>query len=416
MERRNLFKYFSLLGLMPLTSKFSSAADFTETTVPQKPDREYWTEVISTIATPLLESLSKGELKRNMPVECKPGHTTDRRKVTYLEAFGRLMAGMSPWLELGTDDTKKGQLRKHFIKLAQQSMKMAVDPASPDFMNFTNGGQPLVDAAFLAHAILRAPNVLWKELDSTTQKQLVAAMKSSRVIVPPYNNWLLFAAMVEAFLLFAGEQWDGMRVDLAVKKHMEWYVGDGMYSDGPQFHWDYYNSYVIQPMLLDVLREATQHSNRYQRTYETALKRAKRYAEIQERLISPEGTFPAIGRSLPYRFGAFQHLSQMALQHQLPDEITPAQVRSALTIVIRRMYEMPGTFDKNGWLTIGFCGHQPDIAESYISTGSLYLCSVGLLALGLPPDDPFWTDAPAEWTQVKIWKGKNVPADHAIHN
>ncbi len=351
-----------------------------------------------------------------MPVECKPGHSTDRRKVTYLEAFGRLMAGMAPWLELGPNDTKEGRQRNHFIKLAQQSMKMAVDPKSPDFMNFTTGGQPLVDAAFLAHAILRAPNVLWKQLDSETQKQLVAAMKSARVIVPPYNNWLLFAAMVEAFLLFAGEQWDGMRVDLAVKKHMEWYVGDGIYGDGPQFHWDYYNSYVIQPMLMDVLREANKHNKRYGRTFDIVIERAKRYAEIQERLISPEGTFPAIGRSLPYRFGAFQHLSQMALQHQLPNEITPAQVRSALTTVIRRMYEMPGTFDKNGWLTIGFCGHQPDIAETYISTGSLYLCSVGLLALGLPPEDPFWADAPAEWTQVKIWSGENVPADHAIHN
>jgi hypothetical protein len=241
-------------------------------------------------------------------------------------------------------------------------------------------------------------------------------MKSSRVIVPPYNNWLLFAAMVEAFLLFAGEQWDGLRVDLAVKKHMEWYVGDGMYGDGPQFHWDYYNSYVIQPMLMDVLHELNKHSKRYQRTFETVLERAKRYAKIQERLISPEGTFPAIGRSLPYRFGAFQHLSQMALQHQLPDDIIPAQVRSALTSVIHRMYEMPGVFDENGWLTIGFCGHQPDIAETYISTGSLYLCSVGLLALGLPQEDPFWTDKAAEWTQVKIWSGENVPADHAIHD
>ncbi len=364
----------------------------------------------------MLEALSQGKLKEKMPVECKPGMVEDRKRVTYLEAFGRLMAGMAPWLELGPDDTSEGRAREEFIGLAQQSMKMAVDPNSPDFMNFTTGGQPLVDAAFLAHAILRAPNVLWKQLDAETQKNLVAAMKSSRVIVPYYSNWLLFSAMVEAFLLFAGEQWDAMRVDLVVKKHMEWYVGDGVYGDGAQFHWDYYNSYVIQPMLVDVLKETLKHSDRYQQTYKTVLDRAKRYAEIQERLISPEGTFPAIGRSLPYRFGAFQHLSQMALQHHLPEELSPAQVRCALTTVIRRMYEMPGTFDANGWLTIGFAGHQPDIAERYISTGSVYLCSVGLLALGLPSNDPFWADEDALWTSQKIWQGENVEADHAIHN
>ncbi len=291
---------------------------------------------------------------------------------------------------------------------------MAVDPQSPDFMNFNQGGQPLVDSAFLAHAILRAPNVLWKQLDDSTRKQVVAAMKSSRVITPGYNNWLLFSAMVEAFLFFAGEQADELRMDLAIRKHMEWYKGDGLYGDGPDFHWDYYNSFVIQPMLLDVLQELMKHGKKYERIYETVINRAQRYAAIQEKLISPEGTFPAIGRSLPYRFGAFQLLSQMALQHRLPVNLKPAQVRSALSAVIKRMIEAPGVFDSNGWLQIGFCGHQPSIGESYISTGSLYLCSVGLLTLGLPPEDPFWKDAPLEWTARKIWNGQDFPNDHAI--
>lgn len=412
MNRRNLFKSLSLLGLFPLSSKISFASDFQNE--PGLSDRDYWVKVITQIASPLLESLSRGELKKNMPVECKSGMEEDRRNVTYLEAFGRLLAGMAPWLELGTDETEEGQLRKKYIALAQQSIKMAVDPNSPDFMNFTTGGQPLVDAAFLAHAILRAPNVLWNQLDAETKQNLVTAMKSSRVIVPPYTNWLLFSAMVETFLLFAGEDWDGMRVDLVIKKHMEWYLGDGMYGDGPEFHWDYYNSYVIQPMLLDILQEVNLHKNGYEKSLEKTLKRAKRYAVVQERLISPEGTFPPIGRSLPYRFGAFQLLSQIALQKNLPKELNPAQVRSALSAVIKRMIEAPGTFDSKGWLTIGFCGHQPDIAESYLSTGSMYLCSVGMLALGLPPEDPFWANEAEDWTAKKIWNGLNLPADHTL--
>jgi len=412
MNRRNAFKYLSFLGLVPLANQLSATPILNS---PEIPDRKYWLKVMTRIASPLLESLSKGELRKNMPVECKPGSEAGRRKVTYLEAFGRLMAGMAPWLELGVDDTEEGQLRKKYIQLAQKCMKMAVDPQSPDFMNFNEGGQPLVDAAFLAHAILRAPNVLWTQLDQTTKNQLVAAMKSSRVITPGYNNWLLFSAMVEAFLLFAGEKHDEMRMDYAIRKHMEWYKGDGMYGDGPDFHWDYYNSFVIQPMFVDVLQELMKHGKKYEKIQESVLKRAKRYAVIQEKLISPEGTFPAIGRSLPYRFGAFQLLSQMSLQHQLPDELKPAQVRSALSAVIQRMYEAPGVFDSNGWLTIGFCGHQPNIGESYISTGSLYLCSVGLLPLGLAATDPFWADASLDWTAKKIWGGQDFPADHALY-
>jgi hypothetical protein len=77
------------------------------------------------------------------------------------------------------------------------------------------------------------------------------------------------------------------------------------------------------------------------------------------------------------------------------------------------MIEAPGTFDQNGWLTVGAVGHQPSIRESYISTGSLYLCTAGLLHLGLPANDPFWTQPAQPWTQKRIWSGQDTPADHA---
>src|ERR1035437_2302196 len=163
------------------------------------------------------------------------------------------------------------------------------------------------------------------------------------------------------------------------------YLGDGVYGDGPRFHWDYYNSFVMQPMLLDVLRNIAAHSTNWEKLLPDTMARAKRYAAIEERLISPEGTFPAVGRSITYRCGAFHLLAQMALLGELPAPLTAAGVRSALTAVMRRMLEAPGTFDPNGWLAIGYCGHQPHLGESYISTGSLYLCSTVLLPLGLPP-------------------------------
>ena len=89
--------------------------------------------------------------------------------------------------------------------------------------------------------------------------------------------------------------------------------------------------------------------------------------------------------------------------------MSPAQVRGALTAVIRRTIEAPGTFDADGWLRIGFCGHQPGVGETYISTGSLYLCSVALLPLGLAPTDPFWSAPPQPWTSVRAWSGAGVP-------
>ena len=157
------------------------------------------------------------------------------------------------------------ELQQKYASLAREAIRSGVDPNSPDYLNFHEGSQPVVDAAFLAQGILRAPGELWKKLDTRTQKNLAASLLASRVIVPGFNNWLLFAATVEAALATMGERWDGMRIDYAVRAHQQWYVGDGLYGDGPGFHWDYYNSFVIQPMLVDVLRSIAPYGKNWER-------------------------------------------------------------------------------------------------------------------------------------------------------
>ncbi|NHA02193.1 DUF2264 domain-containing protein [Mucilaginibacter sp. HC2] len=378
---------------------------------PGQKEREYLIKSLVKIANPVLITLSKNELKQQMPVEAKTG---DRKNYTYLEAFGRLLAGMAPWLELGPAQTPEGILRKKYINLARLALHNATDPNSADFMNFNKGAQPVVDAAFLAQALLRAPHQLWDPLDAPTKANIIAAFKSTRVITPGYNNWLLFSATIEAALLKFDNYGDRMRMDYAIKQHQLWYKGDGLYGDGADFHWDYYNSFVIQPMLLDVLQTLQDAGVDQKNTYDTALKRARRYAGIQERLISPEGTYPPIGRSLAYRFGAFQLLSKIALMQALPSGIKPQQVRAALYTLVKRQVEAPGTFDAQGWLQVGLYGHQPDIGEGYISTGSLYLCSEAFLILGLPSSDEFWQKADEDWTAKKVWKGEDIETDHAI--
>ncbi len=375
-------------------------------------DREYWVRVARRLAEPVLVNLAAGTLRARMPVEEAEG--AGRRTVTHLEAFGRLLAGIAPWLELPPDDTAEGRLRARYLDLARRALAVAVDPASPDAMNFTQDRQPLVDAAFLAQALLRAPRALRGSLEAETRGRLVRALSSTRTILPAFSNWLLFSATVEAGLFALGAPWDRTRVDYALRQHAQWYKGDGLYGDGPAFHWDYYNSFVIHPMLLDVLAAVGGESEAWTAMREPEKARAQRYAVIQERLVSPEGTFPAAGRSLAYRFGAFHLLAQMALLRQLPPELAPAQVRGALTAVVRRSIEAPGTFDEAGWLRIGFCGHQPGVGERYISTGSLYLCAVGLLPLGLAATDAFWAGPPQPWTAQRAWSGQPFPIDKAL--
>jgi hypothetical protein len=381
---------------------------------PLQDDRAYWVGVLTQVAHPVLKAASARQLKAAMPVEAPRGNAAERRQYTYLEAIGRLLAGVAPWLESGPRTGAESRIRAEYADWSRLAIQSGTDPHSPDFLNFNQGRQPVVDAAFLALAILRAPNELWHKLDRTTQGNVIAALQSSRVILPGYNNWLLFSAMVEAALSFMGQWWDPMRVDDAIRTIDTWYKGDGVYGDGPQFHWDYYNSFVIHPMLLQILDTVSKSSRTWDSFRPAVLERARRYAAIQERCIGPDGTFPPLGRSLCYRFGAFHLLAEIALRRQLPADVSPAQVRSALTAVMRRMLAAPGTFDPQGWLTVGFYGHQPSIAEAYISTGSCYLCSAAWLPLGLPAADPFWAAPAAPWTAKQVWTGAPVAPDHAI--
>ncbi|HEY2434380.1 MAG TPA: DUF2264 domain-containing protein [Vicinamibacterales bacterium] len=363
-----------------------------------------WGKYAAKLTEPVLQNLAAGTLRARMPVEQAPN--TDRRSVTHLEAFGRLLAGIGPWLESGGAPA--------YPQLALQALDRAVDPKSPDFLNFTRERQPLVDAAFLVQGLLRAPTSLLAKIEGTTRTNLIAALESTRIISPAFSNWLLFTAMVEAGLNALGAPFDATRVEYAVREHEQWYKGDGAYGDGPSFHWDYYNSFVIQPMLVDV---AAALSARVPAVKDMAARideRAKRYAAVQERMIGPDGTFPPIGRSLAYRCGAFHALAQAALRGALPDGVAPAQVRGALTAVIRRTLDAPDTFDADGWLRIGFCGRQPGVGETYISTGSLYLCSVALLPLGLHWSDPFWSGPDVPFTQQRAWTGESFPIDHAL--
>jgi hypothetical protein len=384
-------------------------------TTPGTADRAYLVEVMTRISAPVLDALSTGQLKAKFPIR---DWDRSRQDCTRTEAFARTLDGIAPWIELGPDATPEGALREKFGRMARRALINATTPGSPDFMSFgpskTVGNQPLVEAAFLAQALLRAPKVIWDPLTAAQKANVAAALKASRTLHPPESNWLLFASIVEAALWHFTGDVQPARLDHGLDQFQQWYRGDGAYGDGPDFHWDYYNSYVIHPMLLDILAVCREKNDPHAALYPVELRRAQRYATILERLISPEGTFPIMGRSSAYRFAAFQALSQLILLKQLPPEINPGAARAGITAVVHRMVEAPGTFDKEGWLQIGAVGYQPGIRNSYNSTGSLYFCLVGLIHLGLPASDPFWTAPAAEWTQKKIWSGQDVPGDHAL--
>ncbi|MEX2347482.1 MAG: DUF2264 domain-containing protein [Balneolaceae bacterium] len=369
--------------------------------------RDQWLEYMDEVARPVMSNLADDQLKENMPVELsiRSDYPEMRERVAYLEAFARTLSGIAPWLDSEGGSPYEVELRNEYRGWALQGIGNATDPEKNDYFVW-EGHQPLVDASFFALGMVRSP-WLWENLDEQTQKNVITALESTRSTIPIYSNWLLFTGMIEAFFAKYDLPYDAVRIDYGIREFANhWYAGDGMFTDGEGFAMDYYNSYVIQPYLTNILDALEGKDNRFDWFRSELEEITETYADIQERSIHSDGSFPVQGRSIVYRGGAFHHLADMALRQKLPDSMKPAQVRGALTAVIQKTLDPPGTF-KNGWLTIGLSGHQPELADVYNNTGSLYICSTIFLPLGLPADDPFWTDPDAPWTSVRIWEGED---------
>ena len=355
--------------------------------------RVQWSESLRRIVMPLIDATSIGE--PNIV------RLFDDDAFSSLEALSRSACGLAPWCELeGTQGAAPTAALLQSIEnfFANQSL----------FNRLFEGNltpQVLVEAALFSQALLRAPTALTQNLNPSTRQQIIRALRRTRHIKPCFNNWLLFPALVECGLRqLECEDWDCVRIDYALQQFEQWYLGDGFYGDGSYFAFDYYNSFIIHPMLVDLVRAFADEP--LVAAFEPLIyRRAARMATHIEAMISPEGTFPPVGRSLAYRFGVLHSLAQAALYDLLPPSLDPSAVRCAMTAVLQRFFASPSLFDQKGRLTIGFVQEQPDVGESYISQGSCYFCTTAFLPLGLPESHRFWSGEDLPWTSKSAWTG-----------
>lgn len=392
----------------------------------QNNTRRYWVDTLVKIIDPVLTNFSEATLHKNLKLE---SNSTNREKYMGVEILGRTLVGAAYWIDSKPNDPHEEELRKKYALLARKAIEQATNPESSDFcFNFPKGEmyceQWLVDASHLALALVRAPYELVEQLTPKVRENLLNCLIATRKIRPCFNNWVLFSAMVEAGICVLGGNYDMLRVDYAIRQIEQWYIGDGMYKDGPAFKTDYYNGYIIHPFyttLIQVFKGEYIEKNvpgssltKGEKFEQVALKRLQRYARIQEMNISSDGSFPPVGRSIVYRCGAFQPLALASVLENLPNEVTPAMARCALTKVIKKTMDAENTFDADGWLNLGLCGHQNNLAEFYITTASVYLCTQAFLPLGLSSDSSFWSDPDEKTSWEKIYSSENIMADHAM--
>lgn len=110
------------------------------------------------LINPLHEHMAAGTIKNCLPITNK-----ERHEYACLEAIGRTLCGIAPFVE--TSELKNVRIN---IEALHLGIKSITNPNSPDFLNFNQGTQPLVDTAFFALAFLRSPKVLWGGLPEST--------------------------------------------------------------------------------------------------------------------------------------------------------------------------------------------------------------------------------------------------------
>ena len=149
-------------------------------------DRIYWISTLQRIAFPVLNNLSKGALRKNMPVESK---SSESQKFAYLEAFARVFNGIAPWLELGVDSSDEGRVREKYKFLTISAITNAVNPNNNDYIFVVEPKQSLVDVALFAQGLLRAKNEIWLNLPMDVQARIIRELKNTRINAPYENHW-----------------------------------------------------------------------------------------------------------------------------------------------------------------------------------------------------------------------------------
>jgi hypothetical protein len=382
--------------------------------------REKWINIMIKIISPIIDNLSNNLLKQNWKVEYSPKWDGRNKDVAYLEAFGRLLWGITPWLILPDDNTNETILRKSIKEKIMKCIKNGFNNKSNDYFINPHESQNLVDCAYIAQSFIKGKNILWDPLDNNTKESIINVFKNLKKHYKLHNNWILFTAMIETFFIIINNDPDYFKIQIAIEKIDKWYVGDGWYKDGENFHMDYYNSYVIHSMLIDICGVLKNNINKnisseYKQKYELFLERMHRYSEFLERIISVDGSFPPIGRSITYRTAVFQSLSHTVLIGRISNKLTYGQIKGGLNAVINNFFNGNQNFDNNGYLVLGFNGHQPEIADVYSNSGSMYICTTIFLPLGLPNTHEFWNCEISDWTQKKALKGLSFTNDHYIN-
>lgn len=331
-----------------------------------------------------------------------------------LEGYARALWAVGSLLQSGslTQDEHEELIRPYITGLAN-----GTDPAHLDYWGpVVLRDQRMVEMEIISYALLAAPDAMFHSQTDEAKYNITSWLKTINGKDFPITNWLWFRVMTNlALVKVCGvpyeEVGNAMRDDLDLME--QFYLGqgwaaDGLWSDeGRQA--DYYSgSFAIQFSQLIYVKMAgdldPERCARFQG-------RAKEFAATFWKYFDTNGMFSDLtttqkalsadwlgaaipfGRSLTYRFAFAGFWSAAAFAEvDLPSPLNDWGVVKGLLLRHFRWWSIKhDVFNIDGCLNIGFAYQNYYMCEDYNSPQSVYWALKSFLAIGLPPDHPFWT-------------------------
>jgi hypothetical protein len=308
------------------------------------------------------------------------------RDVDALESFSRLAPMVGAWLASGRPAVIRDLRGKDvdLRRLLHDGIVNGTTPDSPAYWGqMSSLDQRIVEAADVARTlfIIRSLGVL----SPPEVTQAARWLQQSEHLRVPDNNWHLYPVLIGTVLTQLGQPYDKQAIDAHWRRFLEFYRGDGWFSDGPGADFDFYNAWAIHYELFWLRRIVPGFGG-------APVSEAMRaFVATFPYLLGPKG-IPILGRSVCYRMAAPAPLVAAALPAASPDSahVDPGLARHALDDVWSYFIAHGAVAD--GVATQGYCGPDLRVLDDYSGPAScLWALRSVTLAFLAPPGAPFWT-------------------------
>ncbi|MDT8717549.1 DUF2264 domain-containing protein [Clostridium sp. 19966] len=308
--------------------------------------------------------------------------------IAEFEGFSRVLWGLAPFTAGGGNS----ELWNIYI----DGIRNGTNPLHEEYWGKVNDyDQRLVEMAALGLVLVLAPEKIWEPLTTEEKNNFSKWLSQINGLKLCDCNWVLFAVMVNLGLKSVGENYDIEKMNWALDRIEEFYIGDSWYSDGINGHSDYYIPFAIHYYCLIYAKIMEKEDTKRSELYK---QRAADFAKDFIYWFAKDGSALPYGRSLTYRFAQAGFWSALVFAGV---EVFPSGVIKGIILRNLRWWFKQPIFNNDGTLTIGYAYPNLIMAENYNSPGSPYWALKTFLILALNDNGDFWTSTEEELPELE---------------